>query len=350
MCFGSNSDIQRRRALNHKIEEENRKKALEANKEIKLLLLGAGESGKSTLFKQVKLIHSNGYDTEELNSFIPIVRGNVITSISQLINATARLGFEMKEENKQIATELESFSESNIYTIVDNYNEQLGEHINGLWQDEAIQKAYQRRNEFQLYDSAKYFLDDIKRISKKDYRPTIEDVLKCRVKTTGLVECIFEMDNLKFRLVDVGGQRNERKKWIHCFENVTMLLFVVSLSEYDQNCYEDEMTHRMKESLSIFAEIVNCKFFEDTPVLLFLNKRDLFEEKLKTKPITMFFRDYKGAPESYEESLEYIKNSFLSLAEKKERIKVHVTCATDTENIRHVFDAVKNDLLKKNLK
>ncbi|KAL9649423.1 hypothetical protein ABK040_014333 [Willaertia magna] len=216
MCFGSNSDIQRR----------------------------AGESGKSTLFKQVKLIHSNGYDTEELNSFIPIVRGNVITSISQLINATARLGFEMKEENKQIATELESFSESNIYTIVDNYNEQLGEHINGLWQDEAIQKAYQRRNEFQLYDSAKYFLDDIKRISKKDYRPTIEDVLKCRVKTTGLVECIFEMDNLKFRLVDVGGQRN------------------VSLSEYDQNCYEDEMTHRMKESLSIFAEIVNCKFFE----------------------------------------------------------------------------------------
>ena len=67
---------------------------------------------------------------------------------------------------------------------------------------------YERRNEYQIFDSADYFFDQIDRIGASDYVPTIEDILKCRVKTTGIVEIKFEMEDLKFRLLDVGGQRN----------------------------------------------------------------------------------------------------------------------------------------------
>lgn len=41
-------------------------------------------------------------------------------------------------------------------------------------------------------------------------------------------------------MVDVGGQRSERRKWIHCFENVTSIIFLVALSEYDQILFESE--------------------------------------------------------------------------------------------------------------
>lgn len=62
------------------------------------------------------------------------------------------------------------------------------------------------------------FLDDLARLGKKDYMPTEQDILRTRVKTTGIVEVHFSFKNLNFKLFDVGGQRSERKKWIHCFE------------------------------------------------------------------------------------------------------------------------------------
>jgi guanine nucleotide-binding protein subunit alpha len=53
-------------------------------------------------------------------------------------------------------------------------------------------------------------------------------------------------------LFDVGGQRSERKNWIHCFEGVTAIIFCVALSEYDQVLPEEKQQNRMIESLNIF--------------------------------------------------------------------------------------------------
>ena len=78
---------------------------------------------------------------------------------------------------------------------------------------------------------------------------------------------------------DVGGQRNERRKWIHCFDNVDCVVFVASLSEFDQHLYEDETKNRLEEALELFAQISNSKWFASTALILFLNKKDLFEKK-----------------------------------------------------------------------
>ena len=64
--------------------------------------------------------------------------------------------------------------------------------------------------------------------------PSDQDVLRTRVKTTGIVKIEFVVKKTRFRMFDVGGQRSERKKWIHCFDNVTTILFILALSEYDQ--------------------------------------------------------------------------------------------------------------------
>lgn len=84
------------------------------------------------------------------------------------------------------------------------------------------------------------YFNAIDRMADPAYLPTDQDILRSRVKTTGITETMFKVGELTYRLFDVGGQRSERKKWIHCFENVTALVFLVSLSEYDQMLYEDE--------------------------------------------------------------------------------------------------------------
>ena len=82
-------------------------------------------------------------------------------------------------------------------------------------------------------------------------------------------------------MYDVGGQRNERKKWIHCFDAVTAIIFVASISEYNQVLFEDHTTNRFVEALDLFEEIVNSKYFIETAMILFLNKRDLLRKKLQ---------------------------------------------------------------------
>ena len=84
---------------------------------------------------------------------------------------------------------------------------------------------------------------------------------------------------LATRRFDVGGQRNERRKWIHCFDNVNAVVFVASLSEFDQMLYEDETKNRLDEALELFGKISNSKWFAETAIILFLNKKDLFEKK-----------------------------------------------------------------------
>ena len=89
--------------------------------------------------------------------------------------------------------------------------------VRSLWQDPSIVR---RSRKFQLNDSAMYYFNAIERMASASYLPTDQDILRSRVKTTGITETTFKVGEVTYKLFDVGGQRSERKKWIHCFENV----------------------------------------------------------------------------------------------------------------------------------
>jgi len=209
--------------------------------------------------------------------------------------------------------------------------------------------TYENRSHFQLTDSAKYFFDRLDEVMRSGYIPTEQDVLRSRVRTTGIVENDFEIDGNKFKMFDVGGQRNERKKWIHCFENVTAVIFVAAISEYDQVLYEDENTNRMVEALNLFEEICNSRWFRETSMILFLNKRDLFSEKITKVPLSQFFPDF-SLENTYDNGVEWIQEQFETKNRNPDKqIYTHVTCATDTNNISAVFNAVKDIIIRKSL-
>lgn len=179
------------------------------------------------------------------------------------------------------------------------------------------------------------------RISAPDYVPTEEDILRERAKTTGISEILFTKGKLSFRLIDVGGQRSERRKWISCFQEITACIFCVALSEYDLRLYEDESVNRMHESLKLFDEICNSAWFAQVSMILFLNKDDIFRDKVKKIDISVCFPEYTGGL-NYEKGIDFIRSKFLNSNRNSDykQIYPHVTCATDTNQIKFVFDAV----------
>ncbi|TMS22451.1 Guanine nucleotide-binding protein subunit alpha-13 [Larimichthys crocea] len=203
---------------------------------VKILLLGAGESGKSTFLKQMRIIHGQDFDQQAREDFKGTIYSNVIKG-------------------------------------------ELG------WLDGQG-------------ESVKYFLDNLDKLGEPSYLPTQQDILLARKPTKGIHEYDFEIKNVPFKMVDVGGQRSERRRWFECFDSVTSILFLVSSSEYDQVLMEDRQTNRLRESLNIFETIVNNRVFANVSIILFLNKTDLLEEKVKSVPLKDYFPEYTGTEHS----------------------------------------------------
>ncbi|NXF39027.1 GNAI1 protein, partial [Nyctibius grandis] len=347
--------VERSKMIDRNLREDGEKAA----REVKLLLLGAGESGKSTIVKQMKIIHEAGYSEEECKQYKAVVYSNTIQSIIAIIRAMGRLkidfGDPTRADDARQLFVLAGAAEEGFMTT------ELAGVIKRLWKDSGVQACFNRSREYQLNDSAAYYLNDLDRIAQTSYIPTQQDVLRTRVKTTGIVETHFTFKDLHFKMFDVGGQRSERKKWIHCFEGVTAIIFCVALSDYDLVLAEDEEMastlmlkkgiNRMHESMKLFDSICNNKWFTDTSIILFLNKKDLFEEKIKRSPLTICYPEYAGS-NTYEEAAAYIQCQFEDLNKRKDtkEIYTHFTCATDTKNVQFVFDAVTDVIIKNNLK
>ena len=136
-----------------------------------------------------------------------------------------------------------------------------------------FQECFERSNEYQLIDCAKYFLDRTDDVKKDDFSPTHQDILRCRVLTSGIFETKFRVDKVKFHMFDVGGQRDERRKWIQCFNDVTAIIFVAASSSYNMVLREDNTQNRLREALDLFRSIWNNRWLRTISVILFLNKQ-----------------------------------------------------------------------------
>ena len=238
-------------------------------------------TGKSTIFKNMKILYKGGYSDQERAEFTLILYSNALMTIRTLL--TQRRAMEIpwgSPDNEAVGAAIEGLPVQTRLTAP------VAAQIQLLWKDDSIQATYVRRAQFQLVDSAKYLLENVHRFAAPGFVPTEQDILRSRVKTSGIIETEFDIDKSHFRMVDVGGQRTERRKWcarvgmharpfddetacdaspsicrIHAFDNATAVIFVVSLAEYDQVLLEDASVNRMHESLSLFEEIANSRWF-----------------------------------------------------------------------------------------
>jgi len=227
----------------------------------------------------------------------------------------------------------------------------LAPYVRELWADQAIQTCYDRRSEFQLTDSVKYFFENILRISQPDYVPTNLDILLCRKATRSMSEHLFYIQKVPFMFTDVGGQRPQRHKWFQYFDGITSILFLVASNEYDQALLEDRRANRLNEAVNVFDTIVNNRQYEKISIILFLNKTDLLTEKVPHSDIRQYFPDFTGDHRKVEDVQKYILDRFDETRRDRTRqFFYHYTTAIDTENIRRVFRDCKEIILEQNLR
>ncbi|XP_062836602.1 guanine nucleotide-binding protein G(olf) subunit alpha isoform X1 [Anolis carolinensis] len=355
------------RRVSRSIDRALREQKREYKQTHRLLLLGAGESGKSTIVKQMRILHVNGFNSEEKKQKILDIRKNVKDAIVTIVSAMSTLIPPVplaNQENQFRADYIKSIAPLSDF----EYTQEFFEHAKKLWDDEGVKACFERSNEYQLIDCAQYFLERIDSVSMPDYTPTDQDLLRCRVLTSGIFETRFQVDKVNFHMFDVGGQRDERRKWIQCFNDVTAIIFVVACSSYNMVIREDNNTNRLRESLDLFKSIWNNRWLRTISIILFLNKQDMLAEKVlagKSK-IEDYFPEFArytvpedATPDAGEDpkvtrAKFFIRDEFLRIStatgDGKHYCYPHFTCAVDTENIRRVFNDCRDIIQRMHLR
>ncbi|KAG7100073.1 guanine nucleotide-binding protein subunit alpha [Marasmius oreades] len=331
------------------IDMQLQKDAQRFRRECKILLLGPGDSGKSTIVKQMRIIHKDGFSDSELAMYAPIVYRNLLDSAQAIIVMMRKLTLDCEtSSNRALADKIADYELDKSNSPV--LSSEIAEAIHYFWQDPVVAKIMDEHgSEFYLMDSAFYFFSEVLRIGSPQYIPNETDVLRARQRTTTISETRFTMGQLSIHMFDVGGQRSERRKWIHCFESVTSIIFCAALSEYDQADFEVMGKSRMSETLILFESIVNARWFLRTSIILFLNKIDVFKQKLPKVPLERYFPEYTGGNDVHK-AAKFILWRFMQANRARLSVYPHLTQATDTSNIRLVFSAVKETILQNALK
>ncbi|GKY94287.1 hypothetical protein MPSEU_000394500 [Mayamaea pseudoterrestris] len=356
---------------------------------VKLLLLGAGESGKSTIFKQMRILHGSPRTDDDQKMYGVIVRSNVITAMRKICAHLRTLGLEEQLANDPTPNGAE-MSPKEAYDLIMSHilesngdtaslpkppaGDWVGESARAglsanndaklflalwkpmkiLWESKTMKEVWSKRSAVNVIDGHKDYLNDLTRIASPQYKPSTQDVLLARVKTTQVVMERYRIDGIEFEMYDVGGQRSERRKWIDCFENVDAVIFVAALSEFDQTLAEAKRTNRMVEALDLFRSVCNNRAFANTSIMLFLNKKDVFAEKIMYSDIAAqkAFADYAGPPKDFNAGVLYFIQKFKDclIDDDFNDSFIHVTCATDTNNMEFVLDSTRTIIMTDNLR
>jgi len=228
-------------------------------------------------------------------------------------------------------------------------DEKFASDIDTLFHDPAMEELI-KAGFFAFNDSSLYFLLNIARIFNESYIPTTEDIIASRSKTSGIQELKFKINDLPLAVIDVGGQRSERRKWVNCFSDITAVIFFTCLCEFDQKLAEDQTTNRLCESLKVFDEICNFQCLFHIPIILLFNKSDLLPRKLETKEITSAFPDYTGDG-SFEHATKFMKEQFLQRNQNSERqIYDFDTCAADTAQMSKIIASITDIIIEQNVR
>jgi len=363
-CFSNNPDSAQDKSVGKDLKED-----AKADKQIKkLLFLGAGGSGKSTLFKQLRNIHGTGFAADDRKGFIEHIHCQIQEQMRLVLEemelaAEAKAKGDNGDDNK-VPDDFDRFEGLNnpaakeaCHLLLSNKNDtklntQLAEACKTLWAEEAIKKIYEDRATTGIDDSSAHFWDKIDTVMESGYVPDETDILLVRFRTTGVIEQKFTIKKNQFHVFDVGGQKSERKKWINCFDNVTAVIFVASMSCYDEVMFEDNEKNSMTDQLELFEKTCNERAFVKTSMILFLNKKDLFEKKLhEGKEITLCqdFAKYDKDPISIDDTSAFIKATFVSKNADEKNIFAHLTCATDQNNVSKVFNDVQHIIIENSL-
>ncbi|KAF9243432.1 guanine nucleotide binding protein, alpha subunit [Melanogaster broomeanus] len=440
------------RRISEQIDEElrvEREQLRKSRDDVKLLLLGQAESGKSTLQKQFQLMYSPASLESERMSWRTVVYFNVVRSIRQIL-ATLEAWDDIDDgSDSQSTMERQEFSQDDFPLVGTSQPDFVGSHsgvtlsppspsdllsptkhsaisemrrrlvsltdtepqladrlsggiamsgsgkgevyVRSGWQARTIQKtlsvaetdplvddvatmlnqsredirtlwehpvvrALISQRKLKLDEWADFFLNDIARISARNYIPTtVDDILHARIQTMGVAEHIFDVDihgkTVAWHLFDVGGARGQRHSWVPFFDDANAIIFVSPISAFDQYLEEDPRTNRIDDSLQLFTQICSNQLLKKVHLVLFLNKTDILRKKLEQGlAVSKYILSYGDRPNEYDSVVQYFRAHFLQVHrrnnENRRVLYTHLTNVTDTKATQSIIGNVRDSIFR----
>lgn len=321
----------------------------------KMLILGLEGSGKRTLMKQMVNIYGKGFDEQERREYTSAVYSSFIKDLAAIE--------EQLEPFPNLRGPIVRF-QSLVKLLETSYGCFLGsqwcaklKQVIQMWLNSGLFDAIQKVLETPTFKITKpsanlksFWLRQVAAMVHPDYVPTETDVIHVQPHGSGIYEYEFEIDGNVFRFV-IPEQANERKKWIHQFENVTCVLYLSDMSTFDQQLPSDDTRTIFTESLEVFDQIVNSRWFSQVSTVLFLTGRDVLQAQLAQDPnaFSRHFPDQKSCA-GYETVVQSIQDMFYEQNRNPDKaVYTHLTCVTDKSNIAAVMNAVKDITIRQSL-
>jgi guanine nucleotide-binding protein G(i) subunit alpha len=269
------------------------------NKKMKVIMLGTGSSGKSTLLKQIRLLREVGFEEKMKSDMKYICLSNVLQMLKSVLQYAKKQKIPIDfpdPASELVANEIRQWDYVSSNQVYARLNYESIQKIQDMWNNCPSLKKILSEYHYEIQSCPVESGDLLPRL-KDIYTysmATNEIVLKTRIKTTGIIESMFHWDDWDITFVDTGGQRNERRKWNTIFSNYDQIcnrcvIFTVNLAEYCCVCYEDDSANRTQESLSVFEKYANIQWFERCPIFLVFTHRDLFQKTLRLKDMSQAF-------------------------------------------------------------
>jgi guanine nucleotide-binding protein G(i) subunit alpha len=311
---------------------------------MKILLLGSHNQGKTTLFRQLNFLYSLPASQEEMK--LKLAQFLVHSMKSVLKHIPKELISENSPETKSNTLEsVEFISKADpgpSCSLEDVYT-----HIQILWADEVVKKAFatMKEKKEEYSENMDYFFDEVVT------EPSHDDYLKACAATTGVAQTKFEFDSMRFLISDVGGLRSERKKWIHMFDDVSAVVFVIALNSYPRSGKEG-VESSIQDSLDIFKEYAYFK--GGIAKMLLFTKKDLFENELDANPFTQTFSDFTSVGTTGavnpDDAMRFLADKFVALGDADESYYFNYVNTFEKDDIKRFMQDARNVILKKKLK
>ncbi|KAF9443190.1 G-alpha-domain-containing protein [Macrolepiota fuliginosa MF-IS2] len=369
------------RIIEDDIKKDSAKRKEEKKREVRVMLLGQAESGKSTLRKQFQICYASKSLEGERPCWKPVVYFNITKAVRLIFN---ELEYQFSEHGhtleapKAVQQQISELRNKLLPLIA--LEDSLASHLNGgvtigsggrgafvrsgwqalvggpsqsdvktveaaarvaevsilaaktlgsslsdvqtLWAHPTVKLLVHDRK-VRLEDSAAFFLNEIARIAEPDYIPTTDDILNVRLQTLGVIEhsLPISMGGLSYnwKIYDVAGACGQRQAWVPYFDDATAIIFLAPISAYDQYLEEDPKINRIEDSLQLFSSVCSNQLLKDAHLVLLLNKTDLLRKKLAAGiSISKYITSYGNRPNDYDTAAQYFKTHFQQVHKRKD--------------------------------